>query len=400
MLPKIFFLALLAPCGLASAFSLPPFLEKLFTRDHNTWPIVSRRFTEYQLPAAAETHEFARVPNTDLIVLSQMSNSRLVKIQIDGTTEEPIAHHSFPMGANDRAGLHGIWPSEAEPGLVWISLQSENRIQLIDPGSDSLDEAPTVIRTIDVPAPGNGPHSIVEIDGRVWAGLKNPSADTGEYFVFSVNVDGTEPTLYPCLRSPVFIKEDPLTGLIYATQDTESSIMRINVTSGETEQLPIPPSVGNTPVGMTTIEGGLLAGVWFSLAGNSTGGTGAFGRVVPETGELQFFQLTRPAALGFNAGLLDIADASNEAAGPGLWLLSTSLLSSSSGDALIRVGINDAISAITGEEYIALPTQDAWAHRVVVVNSTVMVSELRTYTLAHLVYENEVPGNWAPAAAR
>ncbi|TLD30603.1 hypothetical protein PspLS_01865 [Pyricularia sp. CBS 133598] len=389
MLPNVFFLALLAPCGLASAFSWPSFMEKLFARDHDTGPIVSRRITEYQLPVAAETHEFARVPDTDFLVLSQMSNSQLVKIQLDPVTEEPIGHHSFPMGSNDRAGLHGIWPSEAEPGLVWISLQSENRLQLIDPGRGSLDEAPTVVRTIDVPQPGNGPHSIFEIDGR-----------TGEYFVFSVNVDGTEPTLYPCLASPVFIKEDPSTGLIYATQDTESSIMRINITSGETEQLPIPANVGNTPVGMTTIESGPLGGVWFSLAGDSNGGTGTFGRVVPETGELQFFQLARPAALGFNAGLLHIADASTEAAGPGLWLLSTTLLSSSSGDALIRVGINDAVSAITGEEYIALPTQDAWAHRVVVLNSTVMVSELRTYTLAQLVYENEVAGSWAPTANR
>ncbi|TLD04720.1 uncharacterized protein PgNI_09117 [Pyricularia grisea] len=400
MILNVFILALLAQCDLASAFSLPPFLEKLFSRDHDTGPIVSRRFSEYQLPVAAETHEFARVPDTDFLVLSQMSNSRLVKIQLDSVTEEPIGHHSFPMGSNDRAGLHGIWPSDEEPGMIWISLQSENRLQLIDPGRGSLDEAPTVIRTIDVPEPGNGPHSIFEINGRVWAGLKVASEQTGEYFVFSVNVDGTDPILYPCLNSPVFIKEDPSTGLIYVTQDAESSIMRLNITSGETEQLPIPTSVGNTPVGMTTITSGPLSGVWFSLAGNSTGGTGTFGRVVPSTGELEFFQLTRPAALGFNAGLLHIADATTEAAGPGLWLLSTTLLSSSSGDALIRVGLNDAVTAITGEEYIALPTQDAWAHRVVVLNSTVMVSELRTYTLAQLVYENEAPGMWAPTAAR
>ncbi|TLS26305.1 hypothetical protein PpBr36_04973 [Pyricularia pennisetigena] len=69
-------------------------------------------------------------------------------------------------------------------GLLWISLQSENRLQLIDPGRSSLDKAPIVTRTIYVPAPGKGPckdpHYIIEIDGRVWAGLKNPSEQTGE----------------------------------------------------------------------------------------------------------------------------------------------------------------------------------------------------------------------------
>ncbi|TLS26304.1 hypothetical protein PpBr36_04972 [Pyricularia pennisetigena] len=103
-----------------------------------------------------------------------------------------------------------------------------------------------------------------------------------------------------------------------------------------------------------------------------------------------------PAALGFNAGLSHIADPSTETAGPGLWLLSTALLS----NALIRVGINGAVSAIIGEEYIAIPTPDARAHRTVVLNSTVMVSELRTYTLTQPVYKNEVAGNRAHTATR
>lgn len=60
--------------------------------------LVSRRITEYLLPAATETHEFARVPSTNFVLLSQMSDSEFIKIELDPKTEEPIAFHSFPMG--------------------------------------------------------------------------------------------------------------------------------------------------------------------------------------------------------------------------------------------------------------------------------------------------------------
>lgn len=83
-----------------------------------TTSLVSRHVTEYLLPVAAQTHEFARVPNTDFLLLSQMSNSQLVKIQLDPNTEEPVAFQAFPMGANSKAGLHGIWPSSVYPGLM------------------------------------------------------------------------------------------------------------------------------------------------------------------------------------------------------------------------------------------------------------------------------------------
>lgn len=80
--------------------------------------LVSRRITEYLLPAAAETHEYARVPGTNLVLLSQMSNSQLVKIELDQTTEEPIAFKSFPMGLNINSGLHAVSPSVLYPGMM------------------------------------------------------------------------------------------------------------------------------------------------------------------------------------------------------------------------------------------------------------------------------------------
>ncbi|KID59318.1 uncharacterized protein G6M90_00g079050 [Metarhizium brunneum] len=354
----------------------------------------SRRLTEYQLPPATETHEFARIPGTDFVFLSQMSDSVLIKIQLDAVTEAPIAYQSFPMGSSDKSGLHGIWPSTLYPGKVWMTLQHDNKLLLVDPGC-ALKSPPSIIETIDIPAPGNGPHCVYETGGRVWASLKTASKETGGYYVFSANMTNTtDQKLYPCLNSPVFIQEDPTTKLIYVTQDTDSSIMRINQTSGETVQLPIPPSIGRTPVGMTTVSGP-LAGVWFSLAGNSTGGSGSFGRVT-STGELQFFRLRAPQ-LRASSGLLHVADASTEEGGPALWLLSTSLLSSKSPDALIRVSFDAAVTSVTGEEYIAMLTQNAMVHRVVPLAATVLVSQLHTFALAQLTYNNTIAGQWLPA---
>ncbi|GLI71992.1 hypothetical protein PoHVEF18_000159 [Penicillium ochrochloron] len=356
--------------------------------------LVSRRITEYLLPAATETHEFARVPNSNFVLLSQMSDSELIKIELDPKTEEPVAFHSFPMGKNSSSQLHGVWPSTVHPGMMWLSLQADNQLLLVDPGKD-LTTPPTILQTIDIPAPGNGPHCVFEIGNRVWAGLKVASKQTGGYYVFSADItDSSDQKLYECLASPVFIKEEPTTGLIYVTQDTDSSIMRIDTTTGETTQLPIPPSVGNNAVGMISADGP-LSGVWFTLAGNATGGTGTFGHIGSD-GKMEFFSLKHPM-LGANAGLLHIADASTVAGGPALWLLSTSLLSDNSPDALIRVTFDAGITSVSGEEYISLPTQNAKVHRVLPLDSTVLVSELHTFTLAQLSYNNTVAGQWLPA---
>jgi len=364
-------------------------------------PLMSRRLTEYLLPNAT-THEFARVPNTNFVLLSQMSSSQLLKIQLDPTTKAPIALKAFPMGSSSKSGLHGVWPSALYPGRMWLTLQNDNKLLLVDPGSD-LATAPAIIQNVTIPAPGKGPHGVFELGNRVWAGLKDASPQTKQYYVFSANIanniaKATDPKLYPCLNSPVFIVKDPATRLIYVTQDTASSIMSINITSGKMAQLRIPPQIGSTPVGMVTISSPSpknMRGVWFTLAGNAKGGSGSFGRIT-STGKLQFFQLKKPL-LGTNAGLLHLADASSGPGDPALWLLSTSLLSTSSADALIRVTFDAAVTKIIGEEYIAMLSQNAMVHRVVPLDATVLVSELNTFSLAQLSYNNTVAGQWLPA---
>ncbi|KAK0624303.1 hypothetical protein B0T14DRAFT_565584 [Immersiella caudata] len=386
MLPSV-----LQPLAVVLALSVGTSVSQAVTS------IISRRVTEYLLPVAKQTHEIAKVPGSNFLLVSQMSNSKLIKVELDPSTEAPIAYQSFPMGENSTSGLHGIWPSAKFPGMVWLSLQSENKLLLVDPGS-TLSDAPTILETIDIPVPGNGPHSIFEIGNHIWAGLKDPSPQTGEYYAFSADIDNTTDTaLYPCLKSPVFIQQEPTTSHIYLTQDASSSIMRIDLSTGETSQLPIPPSVGVNPVGMITIpSSGPLSGLWFVLAGNSTGGTGTFGRILP-SGDLEFFTLSTPL-LGTGAAFLHLADASTPSE-PALWLLATSLLSPNSPDALVRVTFDEGITEVTGEEYVAILTQNAWAHRIVVMEKTVMVSELNTFSLAQLGYEGTAAGGWLPARA-
>ncbi|KAK4446155.1 hypothetical protein QBC34DRAFT_152025 [Podospora aff. communis PSN243] len=359
--------------------------------------LVSRRVTEYLLPVAKQTHEIAKVPGSNFLLVSQMSNSKLLKVELDPDTEEPIAYQSFPMGESSKSGLHGVWPSTKFPGMVWLSLQSENKLLLVDPGT-TLSDVPTILTEILIPHPGNGPHSIFEIGNHIWAGLKDASPQTGQYYAFSADIDNpSETALYPCLNSPVFIQQEPTTGLIYLTQDTSSSIMRIDTAANVTEQLPIPPSVGVNPVGMITVPGpSPLAGLWFVLAGNSTGGTGTFGRIHP-SGDLQFFTLTSPL-IGTGAAFLHLADASTPEE-PALWLLATSLLSPNSPDALVRVTFDEDVTEVAGEEFVALPTQNAWAHRIAVLETTVMVSELHTFSLAQLAYEGTAAGRWVPSRA-
>lgn len=74
-----------------------------------------RSLTEYELPPAAETHEMIKLPGKPMVLVSQMSNSTLVKLQLDPATEQVTGIQPFPLGApNER--LHGLSVSSRYPG--------------------------------------------------------------------------------------------------------------------------------------------------------------------------------------------------------------------------------------------------------------------------------------------
>lgn len=172
------------------------------------------------MPEAEETQEFARAPNSNFVLLSQMSDSQLIKIELDPTTKEPIAFQSFPTKGSP-CRLHGVWLSKIYLGMTWLSIQGDNQLLLVLVGpGQNLTTAPSIIHTIDMPAPGNVLHCVFEIGKRVWASLKEKSKQTGQHYVFSADVfNPTDQILYPCLASPVFIKEELIASLIYVTQD-------------------------------------------------------------------------------------------------------------------------------------------------------------------------------------
>jgi hypothetical protein len=86
-------------------------------------------------------------------------------IELDPTTEEPINLQSFRMRESSNSGLHGVWPSSVYPEKMWLTLQSDNKLMLVDSGN--LSTAPSIIKTIETPKPGNGPHCIYEIGNRI-----------------------------------------------------------------------------------------------------------------------------------------------------------------------------------------------------------------------------------------
>lgn len=130
-----------------------------------------RTLTEYVLAPAAQTHELIKLPGAPLVVVSQQSPSQLVKLWLDPTTEHIIGVQAFPVGPAD-AMLHGLALSTRHPGLIWVTHEVGNKLLLVDPGTARLDTPPRIVREIDVPGGGRGPHYVGEYEDLLWVSLK------------------------------------------------------------------------------------------------------------------------------------------------------------------------------------------------------------------------------------
>lgn len=331
----------------------------------------SRTITEYELPRAEQTHEIVKVPKLPLLLISQMSNSVLVKVRIDPQTEEVVGVRGFAL-ASPTAMLHGLAASTRYPGKIWATLEAENSLLLLDPGA-GLDTAPKIVRRIDIPLPGNGPHYVGEYGDKLWVSLKDGRQVLG---ISHVNPKD-DYKLYDALPNPIFVAVHPVSGEVYASQDQSSKILRIDPRTHATSQIAIPAERGSTPVGLVPGPGG----VWFVLLGTMQQGTGTFGRI-DRDGAIRWFELTSPA--GRHAGLLHLAfDAPG--AGRGAWLLGSSIISDNGLDAIVRVTFDDAYTKITSEYVAALPTQLCKAHRLLPLTKTLLATELTSSTVAQFV---------------
>ncbi|KAF9342953.1 hypothetical protein BGX26_006520 [Mortierella sp. AD094] len=327
----------------------------------------SHHVVENQLPLADQTHEVVKVPNSNMVLISQMSNSVLVKALVDnaGIIQQLQA---FQIEQNSSA-LHGLANSQAFPGKVWLTLQKENKLVLIDPRIDSIEGVPEVLKEISVPAPGNGPHYIGEYGDELWVSLQ----DSSDVLRIS-HVNSSDYNIYHGVPRPVFVAQHPINKMFYTGQDNSNAIMKIEPNTGNTTQFNISADIGQTPVGL--ISG--PQGIWFTLLGNQTQGTGTIGHI-DANDTITYHKLQSP--LGKDAALLHLAfdlDATNNYT---LWLLSSSIGNDSALNMIIKVIFDAQWQTIQGEEILVIPTQQSKAHRIVLTPTNVFATELASSKL-------------------
>ncbi|MGW1073084.1 hypothetical protein [Streptomyces sp. NPDC002537] len=339
-----------------------------------------RSVVEHGLPFAAETHEIVKMPGRPMVLVSQMSNSHLVKLRLDPRTEQVTGIKAFPLGPSD-ALLHGLAVSARHPGRIWATHEGGNRLLLVDPGADALDAAPRVEREIAVPGGGHGPHYVNEYGDVLWVTLKESNQ--------VLALDHTCPDrhrLFEAKSQPIFAARHPVSGDFYVSQDSASSLLRIDPRSGRTSQIPVPAERGSTPVGLISGPGG----VWVVLLGTAEAGTGTFGRI-DEDGRIDWHRLRDPQ--GHSAGLLHLAfdpPGTERGREPGLWLLGSSIVSDKVQDLIVRVRFDPSWTRIVGEGYAALPTQHCKAHRLLPLERSVLATELTTAKVAQLAVPEEL----------
>ncbi|KAG0277327.1 hypothetical protein BGZ96_002912 [Linnemannia gamsii] len=330
----------------------------------------SRYVIENPLPYAVQTHEVIRVPNTNVILISQMSNSVLLKATVNnqGIIQDIGA---FQLGQNTSA-LHGLALSKNYPGHVWVTLQKDNKLVLLDPMVKSISFPPTVIKEIDVPAPGLGPHYVGEYGDELWSTLQDSSD------VLRINYKTpSDYTIYKGLPRPIFIAQHPDNGQFYTGEDNSASIMKIEPATNKTTQLSIPSSAGVTPVGL--IAGPKGHGIWFTLLGNATHGTGTIGNLHAD--DTITYHTLSSSPLSSNASLLHLAFDPKAKTNYTIWLLASSIINSSALDMIIKVTFDESWSKIVSEDIVVTPTHLNKAHRILVSPNNVLATELASSKL-------------------
>lgn len=81
--------------------------EQTLAQGPAPFKLCRRGVTEYELPLTTQTHEIIRVPARPLVLVSQMSNSNLVKIWLDPQSEQVTGVQAFPLGSPNSM-LHGL----------------------------------------------------------------------------------------------------------------------------------------------------------------------------------------------------------------------------------------------------------------------------------------------------
>ncbi|KAF9979531.1 hypothetical protein BGZ65_006427 [Modicella reniformis] len=353
MSKRLILLSLLFIQSISAISDIVPVLSSLVDGRPN------RYFMEGQLPLAEQTHEIIGTTDPSVVLISQMSNSVLLKTKVmDGVVQQV---RGFQIGSKT-SWLHGLANSNVFPGQVWITLQKDNLLLRIDPKVGSIDEVPVIIQQIAVPK-GFGPHCISEYGNNLWVSLQDSSA------VLRINhADTSDYTHYPALPRPIFVALHPENNMFYSSEDNSAAIMQIDANSGKISQLNTNQG-GITPVGL--ISG--PKGIWFTLLGSPTQGTGTIGHI-DASNTITYHKLT--SFWGKNAGLLHLAFDEYDKTSNTLWVLSSSIINPNGLDMLIKVTFDAGWTTIVKDETVAIPTQNMKAHRILVTPTHVYVTEL------------------------
>ncbi|CAG8699526.1 713_t:CDS:1, partial [Cetraspora pellucida] len=170
----------------------------------------NKYIVENQLPFSEQTHELVKVK--DIVLVSQLANSVLVKVQVD---EHGVAQQvaSFQV-ATPNSNMHGLALSTKYAGMVWLTLEAGNKLLLIDPMVASVTDAPKVIKEINVPPNGKGPHYIGEYGTDLWVSLKE------SHDVLRINYENpTDYKIYKGLSHPIFVAQHPINKMFYSSED-------------------------------------------------------------------------------------------------------------------------------------------------------------------------------------
>jgi len=115
--------------------------------------VCQRSVTEYLVPASQQTHEITFIPGKNMLLITQFSNSKLVKATTAGNNQGSqvqgaiTAVYVHQIGDSE-SGLHGLTESKAYPNMYWVSLEKGNKLILLDPVDTSLTATPIIIKKI------------------------------------------------------------------------------------------------------------------------------------------------------------------------------------------------------------------------------------------------------------
>lgn len=336
----------------------------------------AKSVVEYALPAAGQTHEILAV-NDKLLIITQQTDGSLVKVA--------LGDHGLPTDArkytvtNLWSGLHGLALHSGSSGNssvpnVWATEQFDNAIIRIDLNGEDINAQPKVIDKIPIPSPARGPHGVLEHGGNLWAACKDSS------HVVRISIDNPDDhQIWSVSGRPIFVAVHPTSGDVFSGLDSSSKIWHYKNDGGPGEEIAVPPEKGTTPVGLIS---GADGNAWVVLLGNSTAGTGTFGRINKDA-SIDWF--TMSSKIGKTAPLIHLAWGDDPTQ---FWVLGSSIVCDTCVDAVFTVKLDDIPSGSTTKPRIAiqntimLPTQRSWTHRLIAHKNNLYVTELVTSSLA------------------